>query len=81
MTVSAPVKLMPNPPERDDNPVAVPAAYTLQHLRFSVSSGSRFDPANPPPPRVYEGYLAAPTAGPPPYAIEPWARDPLVCPQ
>jgi hypothetical protein len=21
------------------------------------------------------------TAGPPPYAIEPWARDPLVCPQ
>ncbi len=22
-----------------------------------------------------------PTAGPPPYAIEPWARDPLVCPQ
>jgi hypothetical protein len=56
---------LPNPPERDDNPVPGPAAYTLQHLRFSVSPGSRFDPANPPSPRVYEGYLATPTSPPP----------------
>jgi hypothetical protein len=57
---------LPNPPERDDNPVAGPATYTLQHLHFSVAPGSRFDPGNPPPPRVYEGYLATPTTPPPP---------------
>jgi dienelactone hydrolase len=56
----------PNPPERDDNPVQGPAAYTLRHLSFAVSPGSRFDPANPPPPYVYEGYLATPTSPQPP---------------
>ena len=51
--------------ERDDDP-ASGSAYSLQHLRFSVSPGSRFDPGSPPPPRVYEGYLATPTSPPPP---------------
>jgi dienelactone hydrolase len=48
------------PPERDDNPNNWPANYTLHKLQFSVSPGSRFDPANPPPPRVFYGYLATP---------------------
>ncbi len=54
------------PPERDDNPAAWPPAYTLSKLKFSVSPGSRFDPARPPPAREYFGYLAIPTAAPPP---------------
>ena len=54
------------PPERDDDPNHWPANYTLQKLTFSVSPGSRFDPANPPPPRVFIGYLARPTGPVPP---------------
>jgi hypothetical protein len=53
------------PPERDDDPNAWPPNYSLQRLTFTVSPGSRFDPANPPPPRVFHGYLARPT-GPAP---------------
>jgi dienelactone hydrolase len=53
------------PPERDDDPTDWPAAYSLQRLEFSVSPGSRFDLSNPPPPRVFYGYLAVPVAPPP----------------
>jgi dienelactone hydrolase len=53
------------PAERDDDPNTWPANYTLRKLQFSVPPGSRFDPATPPPPRVYNGLLATP-AGPPP---------------
>lgn len=56
---------LPNPPERDDDPAALRTAYTLDHLRLSIAPGSRFDPANPPPARVYDGYLATPTSQPP----------------
>jgi len=51
---------LPNPPERDDNPVANTGAYSLRRLRFSIPPRSRFDPASVPPPRVYEGLLATP---------------------
>lgn len=55
------------PPERDDDPNGWPqSGYTLKRLRFSVSPASRFDPANPPPPRVFYGYLATPTWPQPP---------------
>jgi len=54
------------PAERDDDPGSWPPAYTIRHLRFTVSPGSRFDPANPPPPRVFDGYLATPTGPVPP---------------
>jgi hypothetical protein len=54
------------PAERDDNPSGWPANYTLKRLRFRVEPGSRFDPANPPPARIFYGYLATPTAPPPP---------------
>jgi dienelactone hydrolase len=54
------------PAERDDNPNAWPANYSLQRLRFSVQPGSRFDPAHPPPARVFFGYLATPTTAAPP---------------
>lgn len=48
------------PPERDDDPNTWAPNYTLQKLQFTVSPGSRFDAANPPPPRVFYGYLATP---------------------
>lgn len=48
------------PPERDDNPNAWPANYTLQHLSFSTLPGNRFDPAHPAPARVVDAYLAVP---------------------
>jgi len=51
--------------ERDDDPGSWPAQYTLQKLQFSVRPGNSFDPANPPPPREFEGYLAFPTTPPP----------------
>lgn len=53
------------PDERDDNPELWKPNYTLQCLRFSVAPGSRFDPAHPPSPRVFDGILATPT-GPKP---------------
>jgi hypothetical protein len=53
------------PPERDDDPGSWPPNYTLQRLKFTVSPGSRFDPANPPPARVFYGYLATPTGAKP----------------
>ncbi len=53
------------PPERDDDPNSWPANYSIRRLQFSVSPGSRFDPGNPPPARVYNGFLATPS-GPPP---------------
>jgi hypothetical protein len=52
-------------PERDDDPNSWPPNYTLHRLQFSVSPGSRFDPANPPPPRVFNGYIARPTGAAP----------------
>jgi hypothetical protein len=55
------------PPERDDNPNNWPPNYSLHRLQFTVSPGSRFDPPNPPPPRVFTGYIARPT-GPAPAA-------------
>lgn len=48
------------PPERDDAPDSWPPKYTLRSLQFTVSPGSRFDSANPPPPRVFNGILATP---------------------
>lgn len=54
------------PAERDDDFTAWPANYTIQKLRFSVPPGSRFDPANPPPARIFEGYLAIPQGPVPP---------------
>jgi dienelactone hydrolase len=56
---------LPNPFHRDDNPGAWPVTHRLRQLRFSVSPGSRFDPANPPPPRSFDGYLATPASPPP----------------
>jgi len=49
-------------PARDDDANARPPNYKLYQLEFTVSPGSRFDPANPPPARVFKGYLAIPTA-------------------
>ena len=54
------------PPERDDNPNAWPANYTLKRLHFSVQPGNRFDPAHLPPVREFYGYLATPTTAAPP---------------
>ena len=54
------------PPERDDDPNNWPPNYTIRKLRFSVSPGSRFDPGNPPPARVFDGYVATPTGPVPP---------------
>ena len=48
------------PPERDDDPNAWAPNYTIKKLTFSVPPNSRFDPAHPPPPRVFNGYLATP---------------------
>lgn len=53
------------PPERDDDPNVWPPNYSIRKLQFSISPGSRFDPASPPPPRVFNGLLATPS-GPPP---------------
>ena len=38
----------------------------IQKLTFSVPPNSRFDPAHPPPPRVFNGYLATPKGPVPP---------------
>lgn len=59
------------PPDRDDDPDNWAANYTLRSLQFSVSPGSRFDPANPPAPRVFNGILATPTTPVPPGGFRP----------
>jgi dienelactone hydrolase len=59
------------PPQRDDDPNNWPANYTIHKLQFSVSPGSRFDPANPPAARVFDGFLATPTGPIPPGGFRP----------
>lgn len=59
------------PPERDDDPNAWSPNYTLRSLKFTVSPGSRFDPANPPPARVFNGILATPAGSVPPGGFRP----------
>jgi hypothetical protein len=53
------------PAERDDDPNAWPANYTLTRLTFSAPPANRFDPSSAPPARTFNAYLAKPLGAPP----------------